>query len=287
MITTRHLEELRRYAIHAALEAGKVLMRYFRKGYRVDSKTHLGLVTPADLEAEKKVARFLKLQTPHFGFLGEEGSYASGKNLNTNREGKEGRWILDPLDGTTNFVHGFPMFCVSIAAEWHGEIVVGVINHPCLEDLYVATRGGGAFLNGKRITVSKSKCLKDSLVTTGFYTSSIDSSFDHDIHAFRQISLSCRGIRRPGSAALDLAYVARGVFDGFWERRLSPWDVAAGALLVSEAGGHVTDYSGGKHHIEGGEIIATNQWIYEEIHGILNREHFNKKKLQKQKVRGM
>ena len=171
---------------------------------------------------------------------------------------------MDPLDGTTNYVHKFPMFCVSIAAEWKNQVVVGVIYHPILKDTYVAVRGKGAYLNGKRIKVSQTKRLTDSLLTTGF-TYRKDTWLHREMRAFEGLSKIARAVRRPGSAALDLAYTARGVFDGFWERNLSSWDVAAGSLIVLEAGGSVTNFRGQTFDPEQRDIVASNQHLHPEL----------------------
>jgi myo-inositol-1(or 4)-monophosphatase len=180
------------------------------------------------------------------------------------KKGQEGLWIVDPLDGTTNFVHGFPMFCVTVAAEFKGEVVVGVTYHPILNELYIAVKGKGAFVNKKRMRVSETTKLKNSLLATGFAYSASDV-LKSEMSSFERASRSARAVRRPGSAALDLAYTARGVFDGFWERNLSPWDVAAGSLLVTEAGGKVSDFTGKKFDVHGKEVLATNGLIHKSI----------------------
>jgi myo-inositol-1(or 4)-monophosphatase len=259
------LPQLKRDMVRAAHAAGRVLMKYYALSLNVREKKGAGLVTEADLAAEKAVIAILAKARPDFLFLSEE----------TNPEGQpgisRGRWVIDPLDGTTNFVHRFPMFCVSIGAEWDGQIVAGVIYAPVLKDLYVTTLGGGAFLNGKRMRVSRTEKLRDSLLTTGF--SYRKQEWLHaEMSAFERLSMTARAIRRPGSAALDLAYTARGVFDGFWESKLSPWDVAAGGLLVREAGGQVTNFSGAPFHIEQREILATNSLLHEELRSIIAPE---------------
>jgi myo-inositol-1(or 4)-monophosphatase len=251
------LAKLQAAVLEAARASSAVLMKNFRKKLDIREKNGEGLVTQVDYAAEAAAMRILKRRFPSFGFLTEE----------THPEpvaGFEGRWILDPLDGTTNYVHGFPMFCVSIAAEWRGRIVVGVIDHSPLKETYVAVRGKGARVNGKLMRVSKTKRLTDSLLTTGF-TYRKDECLRKEMEAFEKLSGISRAIRRPGSAALDLAYVARGVFDGFWERRLSPWDVAAGALLVEEAGGKVTDFSGNPFKVEMREILASNSRLQPQL----------------------
>ncbi len=255
---TPDLARLRNLTIEAAHAAGKVLRKYFGKKFTVREKKGAGLVTNADTEAEAAAIQILKKAGDRFEFLAEESAPDSSRARSL-----PGRWILDPLDGTTNFVHGFPMFCVSIAAEWNGKTVVGVVYHPILDDTYVAVRGQGAFINGTRLKVSKTKRLTDSLLTTGFHYRKDELRFE--MKAFERLSEIARAIRRPGSAALDLAYTARGVFDGFWERNLSPWDIAAGALLVQEAGGKVTDFSGKPITSHTHEILATNKNLHTSV----------------------
>lgn len=243
-------------AIRAAHAGGRILMKYFGKALNVREKQGAGLVTQADLESEQAIVRILSRVRKDFGFLTEESAPKTGPG--------SGRWIIDPLDGTTNFVHGFPMFCVSIAAEWEGETVIGVIYHPVLKETYVAVKGKGAFVNGKRLQVSTTDKLTDSLLSTGF-TYRKDEWLRQEMEAFERLSGIARAIRRPGSAALDLAYTARGVFDGFWERRLSPWDVAAGALLVQEAGGKVSDFKGQPFKVDAPAILATNSKLHQTM----------------------
>jgi len=251
--------EIQPRMIEASHAAGKVLLKYFGKRFEVREKAQAGLVTNADLEAEAAVIKILRKARPDFGFLAEE----SGNTETRANANPDGRWIIDPLDGTTNFVHGFPMFCVSIAAEWQGRIVAGVIHHPVLNETYWAVRGKGAWIGKKRMSVSKTARLKDSLLTTGF--SYRKRELQAEMTAFERLSGIARAIRRPGSAALDLAYTARGVFDGFWERRLSPWDLAAGWILVEEAGGKVTGLDGTPLDMNSGEILATNSKLHESI----------------------
>jgi myo-inositol-1(or 4)-monophosphatase len=240
-------------AIKAALAAGKILVKHFGKTLHIEEKKGAGLVTNADLESQEKIVALLRKPFPDFGFLTEEAQPEASKS--------PGRWIIDPLDGTTNYVHGYPMFCISIAAEWQKQTVVGVIYHPILKEMYVAIRGKGSTLNGNRIRVSRTKQIKDSLLSTGF-TYRKDDFLHAEMEAFKKLSDVARAVRRPGSAALDLAYTARGVFDGFWERGLSPWDVAAGALLVEEAGGKVTNFKGEPFHIQSEELIACNPILH-------------------------
>jgi myo-inositol-1(or 4)-monophosphatase len=250
------LAALSKTAVAAAVASGRVLMKYYEKKFEVREKPGAGLVTNADLESEAACVKILKKAFPDFGFLTEESPPQKGRG--------GGRWILDPLDGTTNFVHGFPLFCVSVAAEWEGKLLVGVIHAPVLRETYVAVAGKGARVNGKKLKVSKRAKLSDSLLTTGF-TYRKDEWLRREMEAFEHLSRITRAVRRPGSAALDLAYVARGVFDGFWERRLNAWDIAAGVLLVREAGGKVTDFEGNDLHVEHPEVIATNGVLHDEL----------------------
>lgn len=250
-------------SLEAAHAAGEMLAKHFGKKLKIDEKKGAGLVTNADFAAEKAALKVLKKKFPDFGILTEESPEMSGT---------EGRFVLDPLDGTTNFVHGFPMFCVSLAAEWHGEVVVGVIYHPIFKDTYLAVRGKGATVNGKKMHVSKTGKLRDALLTTGF-TYRKRELLHTEMDAFERLSGVCRAIRRPGSAALDLAYTARGVFDGFWERGLSAWDVAAGSLLVTEAGGKVTDFKGQPFRVDAREILASNDTLHTSLQQTISPEY--------------
>ena len=262
-LTARELLKLKKTAIEAAHASGAVLKKYFGGNFKVREKQDAGLVTQVDLASEKAALKILLGAYPDFGILAEE----SDPKLSPH----PGRWIIDPLDGTTNYIHGFPMFCVSIAAEWQGEVVVGVIYHPILDETYVAVRGQGATLNGKRLKVSSTSTLRDSLLSTGFTYRKHDW-LDLEMATFTELSQVSRAIRRPGSAALDLAYLARGVFDSFWERNLSPWDVAAGWLLVVEAGGKVTDFSGRRYQINSPEIVASNKRLHPAMLRVLESQ---------------
>jgi myo-inositol-1(or 4)-monophosphatase len=243
--------------VRAARASGAILRKYYERqsksGLKISEKMGAGLVTNADIESEKSCVRMLRALRPDFAFLTEEGTVKL-KDQNPNARG---RWIIDPLDGTTNFVHAFPMFCVSLAAEWDGQVIAAVIEHPILRETYTATLGGGAFVNGRRMRVSKTSSLENSLLSTGF-TYRKNELLHTEMEAFEELSRVARAIRRPGSAALDLAYTARGIFDGFWERRLSPWDIAAGLLLVREAGGKVTDFAENPDVIHSPAVLASN-----------------------------
>lgn len=258
----KHLRKLERAATQAALAAGHVLMRHFGHKLKLAEKPGAGLVTNADVAAEKCVLRMLKRAHPEMAFLTEESEQTGSDRIS----GAAGRFIVDPLDGTTNFVHGFPMFCVSIGVEFEGRLVAGVIYHPVLKDLYTASVGHGAKLNGKKMRVSRTSRLTDALLTTGFtYRRHEERGLHREMGAFEKLSGVARAVRRPGSAALDLAYTARGVFDGFWEQSLAAWDVAAGAVLVQEAGGQVSDFEGGPFQVEGRQILASNGVIHDAL----------------------
>lgn len=257
-LSTSDLRQLQDHAVQAAFAAGKILMKHFGKSLNVREKKNAGLVTIADVQAQQVAIARLRKAGPEFDFLAEESTEDAPGNRPGNQQAtRPGKWIIDPLDGTTNYVHGFPMFCVSIAAEWQGELVAAVIYHPVLKNLYTAIRGQGARLDGKRIHVSSTSTIRNALITTGF-TYCKDKWLRTEIEAFERMSDACLGVRRPGSAAMDLAFTASGIFDGFWERRLSPWDIAAGCLLVEEAGGRVTDFEGKPIRLDCRQILASN-----------------------------
>jgi myo-inositol-1(or 4)-monophosphatase len=263
MLKERELQRIRKSAVEVAEEAGKVLMRFYRKRLDVKEKARSSLVTQADVKSEKLIQRALAKKFPSFQFLGEE----SGESNNSDPTAP--MWHVDPLDGTTNFVHGFPMFCVSIGLAIGGDPIVGVIHIPTLGETFHGAEGCGAALNRKTIRTSKRKTISESLLTTGFAYLKEEEKLSPEIEKFERAHLEARAVRRPGAAAIDLAYVAAGVFDGFWERNLSSWDVCAGGLLVKEAGGLITDYSGGPFSIKGRELLATNGLIHKEMMGIL------------------
>ena len=263
MLKKNELVKVRKAAERAALAAGELLMSYYRKHLNVREKAKSSLVTQADLESEALIRRMLEKQFPKFQFLGEESGEVGPHNK------RMPTWHVDPLDGTTNFVHGFPMFCVSIGLAVGDEPVVGVIHIPTLDETFSAAKGCGATLNGKRMHVSKRKNLSESLLTTGFAYSRDTKQLNPAIKMFQKAHLEARAVRRPGAAAIDLAYVAAGVFDAFWERNLSSWDVCAGVALVREAGGKVTNYKGGSFYMRDREILATNKTIHGAMTKIL------------------
>jgi myo-inositol-1(or 4)-monophosphatase len=250
-----------------AREAGARLREFFAQGVATEYKGDVDLVTIADRTVEKLIRTRLSETFPTHGIYGEEGT--------RDRLDQEFRWYVDPLDGTTNFAHGFPHFCVSLGLEQRtpglaphqdGQIVAAVIYDPLLDELYSAERGRGATLNGRPIRVSPIPHLAESLVATGF-----PSRKRHDspnIHFYHEFTLRSHGVRRAGSAALDLAYVACGRFEAFWEFNLNPWDTAAGVLLVEEAGGQMSDFAGAPFQLNSREVLATNSLIHTELVGL-------------------
>jgi len=258
------LAELVNIAESIAREAGALLRDFYRRGVATEYKGDVDLVTEADRASEALIVARLKAALPAHGVYGEEGARSGLDN--------EFRWYIDPLDGTTNFAHGFPAFCVvlgcerrhaGLAAEEDGEMVAGVIYDPLRDEMFSAERGGGAFLNGSPIHVSKAKLLQESLIATGF--PSHKRHLNPNIHFYQEFTLRSHGVRRAGSAALDLAYVACGRLDAFWEFKLNPWDTSAGYLLVEEAGGTITHFDGGKFTLDSREVFASNGLIHAEM----------------------
>jgi myo-inositol-1(or 4)-monophosphatase len=247
-----------------AREAGKIQRERYETSFAVDTKsTSIDLVTEVDHACEELIVGALQRERPDDAILAEEGRGGD-------RRDARWRWIVDPLDGTTNFAHGYPRFCVSIGVEERGERSVGVVYDPLLDEEYCALRGGGATLNGRRLRVSERTELGEALVATGFAYDVRRSPRDNVDH-FVSVVKRARAVRRDGSAALDLCYVAAGRFDGFWELRLHPWDVAAGLLMVEEAGGVASDVAGGPAPRSGREVVATNGRIHAELLAVLGR----------------
>ena len=248
--------------IKAAFEAGNLLMDKFETGLRVEFKGKYDLVTEADRQAEALIIKLIRERYPDHDFLAEESDYTE--------TGSDYRWIIDPLDGTTNYAHGFPWFAVSIALEVKGRLKLGVVYNPYVGDFYFAERGSGAFLNERRLKVSTIEILEHSLLATGF-------SYDHkkckanNYDYFTRFQKEAQACRRPGAASLDLASVAAGRFDGFWELKLKPWDLAAGILLIEEAGGLVSNFDGLPMTLETQECMASNRLIHGEMQAILQK----------------
>src|SRR2546421_4782489 len=238
-----------------AREAGTLLMQYFRRRVAVEYKGEADVVTVADRAAEELLMARLRTRWPEHQIMAEEGS--------AHKSASEYRWYVDPLDGTTNFAHGFPVFCVSLGLEHRGELIAGVLYDPSRDEMFTAEKGSGAFLNGEPIHVSPTAKLAESLLATGFPSKKRHKN--PNIHFYQTFTLRSHGVRRAGSAALDLASVACGRFDGFWEFNLNPWDTAAGVLLVREAGGTVTNFSGGAVAIFKPELLASNGHIHPQM----------------------
>jgi myo-inositol-1(or 4)-monophosphatase len=250
------------FAIETAREAGNLLLEKFGRITSVTKKGDINLVTEADLASEQLIIDRIKTYHPKHSILAEE----SGEAIIVGGDSKW-KWVIDPLDGTTNYAHGYPCFCVTLALEHEGEIVVGVTFDPTRNELFAAERGSGATLNGKPIRVSEAVNLGDALIVTGFpYDFKTRKDFARHLTEFLFRS---RGVRRDGSAAIDMAYVACGRFDGFWEEGLNPWDVAAGKLLIEEAGGAITYYDGGQFSIYHPPICASNGRIHDQMLDVL------------------
>lgn len=250
------------FAIETARDAGRLLLEKFGRTLTVTKKGDINLVTEADLASEKLIVERIRSYYPKHSILAEE----SGEAVIDGGDATW-KWIIDPLDGTTNFAHGYPCFCVTIALEHNGEVVIGVTFDPTRDELFSAESGKGATLNSKPIRVSACDRLSDALLVTGF-PYDIKRREDFARH-LTQFLLNSRGVRRDGSAAIDLAYVACGRFDGFWEEGLNPWDMAAGVLLIEEAGGQVSNYDGSQLSIYSPPILASNGLIHSQMAAIL------------------
>ncbi len=247
-------------AVKAAKEAGQIMLK--RRGHpgKIDFKGRINLVTEVDLLCEKKIIEIIKNNYPDHSILAEEsGKIATGSDC---------KWIIDPIDGTTNFAHDFPLYCSSIALEIKGDMLIGAVYVPVLDELFTVQKGKGAFLNDEKIHVSKADMLKESMLATGFAYDVHETEMDNVNH-FRNFLKHARAVRRPGSAAIDLCYVAAGRFDGFWEFNLHPWDVAAGVLLIQEAGGMVTNMAGENYSIYSNNILASNRRIHRDMVNVL------------------
>lgn len=250
-------------AIRASRKGREILLSHIGRLRHVEKKFQAGLVSEADKGSERAIIEVLKREYPRSEVLGEE-SDAAGIKVRSGKGGPEGRWILDPLDGTTNYIHRFPIFCISLALEVDGVLRVAVIDVPMLGETYTAIKGEGAFVNGRKLSVSANARIEDSLLATGFFAED-KVALQEQLGLFAKIVFDARGVRRAGAAAYDMAQVAAGVFDGFWEKNLKPWDVAAGQLLIEEAGGVVTTYDGSPHDPYSGNLICGNRAIAAEI----------------------
>lgn len=245
-------------AIDAARAAGRLLRDFSARDLAIAQKGRRGdLVTEADRASERLIVQRLRAATPDATILGEESGSHAGSD--------QSRWIVDPLDGTTNYAHGYPLYCISIGFEVRGEMEAGVVYAPASDELFAARRGAGATLNGRPIAVSTTEAVADALVCTGFKP----ADYDRNGAYFARLSGVAQGVRRDGSAALDLAFVAAGRFDAFWEFDLAPWDVAAGALVVREAGGRTSGVDGAAFALDAPSILASNGAIHGEMRELL------------------
>jgi myo-inositol-1(or 4)-monophosphatase len=249
-------------AVSAAQQAGKIIADAYETDFRVDFKegAWTNLVTEVDRRSEAAIVEILKTAFPEHCILAEEGGVGSSSP-------SAYRWLVDPLDGTTNFAHGFPAFCVSIGLEENGRMVLGVVYDPLRHELFEAELGKGAFLNGRQIHVSKTTSLARALLVTGFAYDR--ETRQRNVGHFSRFVLASQGIRRTGTAAIDLCYVASGRIDGFWELNLNPWDIAAGSLLVTEAGGRISDLKGNAFSVDGLETLASNGLVHQEMVDVL------------------
>jgi myo-inositol-1(or 4)-monophosphatase len=254
-------DDLKGVALKAVKEGGAILVKYFGKIKSIDYKGEINLVTEADQRSEEVILSIIKDSYPNHRILAEE----TGESGNSSSF----KWIIDPLDGTTNYAHGYPCFCVSLAIEYEEEVIYGAVYDPVKDELFTAEKGKGAFINGKAIKTSSTKQLDQSLLCTGF-PYDVRDDMDSNILNFRTFLMKAQAVRRDGSAALDLCHTAAGRFDGFWEQKLFPWDVAAGGLLVTEAGGKLTNFTGGNFSIYDKEIVASNGLIHDQMVEALN-----------------
>jgi len=261
------LEKITQVGRRAALAAGAVMRLNYLKPHQVTLKGVIDPVTETDLQAQEMIIGLIRQNFPDHGFLAEE-TIGEG-NVEQPPPAVPARWIIDPLDGTVNFAHGFPMFCVSIAYEAAGVLEYGVIYDPLRDELFEGKKGGGAFLNGQPIRVSTIDRLDRALLATGF-PYDIRERLPETLARLGRLMGTAQGVRRAGSAALDLCYVACGRFEGFWEENLKPWDTAAGLLIVQEAGGRITTFSGGDYDIYAPNILASNESLHDNILSLLN-----------------
>lgn len=254
-------DELLKTALKGADIGAKITKKYFGKLKHIGKKPDAGLVTIADKESEAAIIKTILSKFPdHQIYAEESGEKKTSSNV---------RWIIDPLDGTTNYAHQMPHFCVSIAVEVGGKVVLGVLDAPILGERFIAVKGRGATLNKKKINVSGIATIEDSLLATGFsykYGDIVNREVERLKHVFKKV----RSVRRLGSAALDMAYVACGRFDGFWETDLAAWDIAAGAIIVEEAGGRLTNFNGDRFNCYEGELIATNTLLHNDLKELIS-----------------
>lgn len=253
------------FAIQTARDAGRILADRVGRSLQISNKGDIDLVTESDLASEKLIVERVRSHYPRHTILAEE----SGEAVIAGPTQSDWKWIIDPLDGTTNYAHGYPCFCVSIAVERSGQMEIGVVYDPMRDEMFAAERGQGATLNDRRIRVSNIEDLNQAMLCTGFpYDVRTRPDF---ARGFTNFTMHAQAVRRDGSAALDLAYVACGRFDGFWEDGLNPWDIAAGVLLIEEAGGLVTDFQSGPLNIYTPKVVASNGLIHQSMLRVLDQ----------------
>jgi myo-inositol-1(or 4)-monophosphatase len=259
-VTIRAMDEILSFAIHCAKESGHIQREHYQKQLHIRYKGEINIVTDVDMACQERIVSLIQSAYPGDVIISEEKENFFSLPGN--------RWIVDPLDGTTNYAHGYPFFCTSVAYEIDNEVRVGVVYNPIFDELFYALKGRGAFLNGESVRVSSVSLVKRALLSTGF-PYDLPTNPRNNVAYFLQFLHEAQAIRRDGSAALNLSYVACGRFDGHWELRLNPWDVAAGALIVREAGGTVTDLEGKAFDMFRGDILASNGLIHSRMAGIL------------------
>ena len=259
----RLMDELLKFAVNCAKESGKIQREYYEKRFNIHFKGDINLVTDVDYLCQEKIIELIVKDFPGDEIISEEKTncYDNQKN----------RWIVDPLDGTTNYAHGYPFFCTSIAYEKDGDIILGVVYNPIFDELFYSKKGEGAYLNGSRIKVSTVKTLKGALLTTGF-PYDLATNKRNNVDNFIKFLYAAQAIRRDGSAALNLCYLACGRFDGFWELKLNPWDVASGYLILLESEGKITNFQGNAFDIYKDDIAASNGLIHDAILEVLGQD---------------
>ena len=262
MLSSNEIDNLTQTAIQAARQSGTILQDYAQKGFTIHSKGEaINLVTEADLQSEKAIIQTIRQAFPDHQILSEEeGAQESPPHAI--------KWIIDPLDGTVNFAHGFPMYNVSVGIEYNGTCVIGVTYDPTRDELFLGQQGRGATLNGNPIHVSEAPTLEQALLVTGF-AYDVHTATDNNLKEFCAFTVRAGGMRRTGTAAIDLCYIACGRLDGFWELQLKPWDTAAGKVIVEEAGGKITNYKGEPYSIYDTTTLATNGLIHDEMRNVM------------------
>jgi myo-inositol-1(or 4)-monophosphatase len=254
------MNDLLEFAIHCALESGRIQGAYFQKRISIHHKGEINIVTDVDIACQRRIIELIEEKYPEDYIIAEEKANVFDEKRN--------KWIVDPLDGTTNYAHGYPFFCTSIAYEVKSEVVVGVVYNPIFNELFFAQKGEGAYFNGEKIHVSTVNDMKQALLSTGF-PYDLPTNTNNNINHFVNFLYHAQAVRRDGSAAMNLSYVACGRFDGHWEMKLNPWDMAAGALIVIEAGGTLSNFKGEAFSIYDDELVASNGLLHDRLLEVL------------------